>query len=117
MTRGPRENGHRPAVYHSFVPLHDPMGLVSLVFILSGVLDDGTAGWSADNEERDLRGSRPQDALSPWMPQSAIDNVEHQLYCSSLANGRLLVRLLSNQYLTKPETMPKPSYWKWDRLG
>jgi two-component system chemotaxis response regulator CheB len=77
VTRGPRENGHRPAI--------DPLfRSASLAFdgkvagvVLSGTLDDGTAGlsWIKLRDGATLV-QAPSDALYPAMPQNAIDFVD-----------------------------------------
>jgi len=94
VTHGPRENRFRPAIDPLFRSAAQVYGPAAVGVILTGSLDDGTAGlWAIHKLGGITVVQDPRDALFPSMPQSAIDSVkvDHIVPLSDIAP--LLVRL------------------------
>src|SRR5438270_4070057 len=95
VVKGPRENGHRPAVDALFRTAAHTFGPRTIGVVLSGALDDGTAGLVAIKQQGGLAMVQdPNDALVEQMPRSALENVEidHVLPVGEI--GRLLPTLV-----------------------
>ncbi|MGZ9096756.1 MAG: chemotaxis protein CheB [Micavibrio sp.] len=77
VTKGARENRYRPAVDPLFRSAAVEHGSAVIGIILTGMLDDGTAGLIAVNKCGGITVVQdPEDAAYPEMPQSALNNLK-----------------------------------------
>ena len=103
VNRGPKENGYRPAIDPTFRTAAATYGSRVIGVVLSGVLDDGSAGLAAVKSH----GGRalvqdPTDALYPMMPESAIQAAEPDLV---LPRAELAAAIVSAVHEAAPKTL------------
>ena len=104
VTKGAAENGHRPGIDPLFRSAAVSHGSRVIGVVLTGIMDDGTAGLIAVKRCGGVTVAQdPRDAAYSGMPLSALDMANAD-YCVSIAEmGPLLTSLVS-----KPHGKSKP---------
>lgn len=94
LNTAPKESGTRPAINPLFRSAALSFGPRVIGVVLTGVLDDGTAGlWEIKRRGGLALVQSPDDALFPGMPRSAIANVPVDHVVPVREMGDLLVKL------------------------
>ncbi|MBG0567488.1 chemotaxis protein CheB [Actinoplanes aureus] len=94
LSRGPAENGHRPAVDPLFRSVARVAGRRAIGVVLSGSRDDGAAGLAAIAAAGGATVVQdPEDAIYPWMPRAAVDQVKPDHIVPAAGLGGLLAAI------------------------
>jgi two-component system chemotaxis response regulator CheB len=107
LSRGPQENSHRPAVDVLFRSAARAAGRRVVAVVLSGALDDGTAGLIAVRARGGIGvAQEPDDAMYPSMPRNAVEvgGAEHVVPAEKI--GALLAELLAEDLPDVDELPP-----------
>jgi two-component system chemotaxis response regulator CheB len=94
VLHGPRENRHRPAIDPLFRSAALAYGARVIGVVLTGFLDDGTAGLNSIKAHGGVTVVQdPEEAMAPGMPRSALEHVvvDHCVHLAEMAP--LLVQL------------------------
>jgi two-component system chemotaxis response regulator CheB len=109
VARGPRESNHRPAVDPLFRTAARAYGPRVIGVVLSGTLDDGTAGLASIKSQSGIAiVQHPDDCLHPDMPRSAMENVTIDYVLPLSQISATLIRL-AHQAVSIPEGAVMPS--------
>jgi two-component system, chemotaxis family, protein-glutamate methylesterase/glutaminase len=104
LDRGPRIHGYRPAVDSLFRSAAEACGGNAVGVVLSGVLDDGTAGLLAIKRAGGTAFVQdPGEALYPAMPKNAIEFVVPDLVATAGAIGEAIAALASSSPRDPPQ--------------
>jgi two-component system, chemotaxis family, protein-glutamate methylesterase/glutaminase len=105
VTRGPKENGHRPAVDTLFRTASKAYGPRVLGVVLSGNQDCGTAGLLSVKARGGIAVVQdPAEAFAAEMPQSAVDHVQIDEIVRAADLGATIGRIVA----TEPGASPVP---------
>ena len=96
LTRGPRENGHRPAIDATFRSAARAYGDRVIGIVLSGNLGDGAVGLHVVEEAGGITIVQdPADALHPSMPSHAIEYDDPHHIAPASEIGALITHFVS----------------------
>jgi two-component system chemotaxis response regulator CheB len=107
-TKGPRENRFRPAIDPLFRSAAQVYGPNAIGVVLTGNLDDGTAGlWTVKQLGGIAIVQDPEDALFPAMPENALANVQVDYVVPLKDIAPLLVKLTTMPVRALPLEVPE----------
>jgi two-component system, chemotaxis family, protein-glutamate methylesterase/glutaminase len=108
LTRGPREHHSRPAIDPLFLSAALSHGPGAVGVVLTGMLDDGTAGLQAIKACGGVAVVQdPEEAYAPSMPRSVLHNVDVD-HCVALAAMPALLQSLTTAPVPPSFGPPSP---------
>jgi two-component system chemotaxis response regulator CheB len=108
LVRGPKENRHRPAIDPLFRSAAYVYGPRVVGVILTGSMDDGTAGLLAVKRCGGIAIVQdPHEAMYPSMPSSALAHVQVD-YCLPLSNMGAVLAQVARQQVEDEGAYPMP---------
>lgn len=115
LSKGPRENGFRPAADPLFRSAACAYGPRVVGIVLSGGMDDGTLGLQAIKEQGGLAIVQdPDEALNRGMPESALRNVSIDRVVKVETMARVITELSSNGRLRERRVMKRSGHPRID---
>lgn len=109
LGRGPRENGHRPAVDPLFRSAAEEYGAAACGVILSGSRDDGTAGLAQIKAHGGVTIVQdPSDAQYDGMPSNALAGTDVDFLLPGAEIGPTLMRLAAGELVPPRRASPAP---------
>jgi len=110
LSRGPKENRHRPALDPLFRSAASAYGPRATGIVLSGTLDDGAAGLRAIKACRGTTMVQdPDEAKHPGMPQNALLNAQID-YCATIEKLASLIIELAANAINNPDDYEVPAH-------
>lgn len=107
LTRGPKENRFRPAVDALFRSAAYTLGPRVIGVVLTGMLDDGTAGlWAVKDRGGLAIVQDPEEAAAPSMPYNALQNVDVDYSLPMKDIAPLLLRLVQEPVIVEQGAGP-----------
>jgi two-component system chemotaxis response regulator CheB len=108
ITRGPKECRVRPAIDALFRSAASTFGPRAIGVVLSGTLDDGTAGlWAVKDQGGKAFVQSPAEAMHHSMPQSAMDHVVTDLVGTVEELAAELIRCIGETVIRTDRTISR----------
>lgn len=118
LTRGPTENGHRPAINVTFRSAAVTAGPKAIGVILSGTLDDGSVGLRSIVDRGGLAVVQdPADALYASMPENALALVNPECVLPAAEIGPALDKLVRRRAEDADAPQPSAALLLEDRIA